>query len=175
MEKSNKLQISRCFQKLKEIGAPITGWLCYDIYDVFEDNINADFFTCELCGNPTVRFVHVMENVNWFGRISVGCVCAGILENDINSAKSRETDIKNRAKRRETFMSNRFLWREKPNGNFVYRFKGRWITITPSHYDSSCYGVVFAGKSVWKYKGQKIRDIYTAQLAAFELFDENTR
>lgn len=34
------------------------------------------------------------------------------------------------------------------------------------------WGVIFRGERCWEYRGEKIRDLDTAKLAAFELFDE---
>lgn len=50
--------------------------------DEEEDPDHIDLFTCELCDCSQVRFVHVMRHDEYFETVSVGCICAGIMEGD---------------------------------------------------------------------------------------------
>ena len=56
-------------------------------------------------------------------------------------------------------------------GNYTLRYKGEYITIMKSKFGVG-WGVIFRGERCWEYRGEKIRDLDTAKLAAFELFDE---
>lgn len=105
--------VRRCQKRLQEWGAPLSGWYCdyiYDVADEEEDPDHIDLFTCELCGCSQVRFVHVMRHDEYFETVSVGCICAGIMEGDILAARERERLMKNRAKRKRNFPNRQ--WRK---------------------------------------------------------------
>ena len=55
----------------------------------------------------------------------------------------------------------------------MLKYKGRYITIMQSKYNQSEYGVAYDGEYIWRYQGRKIRDIHTAKLVAFEIFDQD--
>ena len=89
---------------------------------------------------------------------------------DYTNPAEREKDLKNKLKRRENFI--RRDWRYKEDtGNYTLRYKGKIITIMKSKFGVG-FGVIFRGEQHWKYRGEKIRDLETAKLVAFELFDE---
>ena len=54
---------------------------------------------------------------------------------------------------------------------YTLRYRGERITIMKSKFGSG-WGVMFHKESRWEYKGRKIRDLETAKLVAFEMFDE---
>jgi hypothetical protein len=110
-----------------------------------------------------------MENIRYFEMISVGCICAGIMEGDILAAKEREKAMKNRAKRKKNYFKRE--WRRRADGSGVMKYKGRWLTIMPSRFSSGGYGVLFDGKSVWNHKGKRMTEFLTAVHAAFEIVD----
>jgi hypothetical protein len=163
---------ARCIKRLEGWGAPITGWMCVDVYDVADDAGYCDpdnLVVCDLCDCPRVRYVHVMHHPDYFEEIKVGCICAGIMEENILAAKERERVVKNRMNRKRNYLKQQ--WYTKPNGNHVLRYKGGWITIVPSRYYSGSFGVFCNGKREWAYKGAAITDLRTAALAAFDLVD----
>ena len=85
--------VRRCQKRLQEWGAPLSGWYCdyiYDVADEEEDSDHIELFTCELCDCTQVRFVHVMRHDEYFETVSVGCICAGIMEGDILAARERD-------------------------------------------------------------------------------------
>ncbi len=67
---------------------PKTGWTCAGVEDFGEEG-----FLCELCGKQKARYIHHMEHPT-YGKLSVGCVCAGKMEGDIPGAKRREREFK---------------------------------------------------------------------------------
>lgn len=84
--------------------------------------------------------------------------------------REQERNYRNRTNRRTTFL--RQEWTRKPEtGNYSLRYKGEYITIMKSKYGVG-WGVIFRGVQRWEHGGRKIRDIETAKLAAFDLFDE---
>jgi hypothetical protein len=58
---------------------PHKGWTCVDVIDLRSGEASskeADYATCEMCGNERIRYVHIMEHAALEGNLSVGCVCA---------------------------------------------------------------------------------------------------
>ena len=166
---SSNAYISRCQKKLKEWNAPLSDWYCIDLIDIEEESSDTDLFTCELCGCNRVRFVHVMEHKYYFESVSVGCVCAGIMEGDILAAKERERLMKNRAKRKRNFPKRK--WKETRYGSYILMYKNSYIMMAHSKFNDQHYGVSYNGKSLWEYKGQPITSFLAAVYAAFDLVD----
>lgn len=156
---------------------PHKGWICVEMIDLGEDAEGMDFETrkaelyemCEMCNQEGIRYVHVMEHPEYEGQLRVGCICAENMENDYIAPREREKNLRNRQKRKMNFLKND--WQYRANGNMVLKYKGRYITIMKSKYNPSCYGIAYGGNFIWEYRGKKIRDIRTAKLAAFEVFD----
>lgn len=160
----------RCIKRLKEWGAPISDWVCIEVYDiVYEESESAGLFSCELCDCAKVRFVHIMRHEMYFEDVHVGCICAGIMDGDILGAKEREREMKNRAKRRENYLKRN--WQRRGNGKITMKYKNRWITIMAGRYNNGGYGVICDGYSVWRHKGKRITSFLSAVHAAFDIVD----
>ena len=160
--------LARCHKRLKEWGAPLQDWYCIGVVDTEED-LGGGSFTCELCGCSRVRFVHEMSHEQYFEDVSVGCICAGVMEGDILAAKERERLIKNRARRKKTFLRRK--WIEYRRGEHRLKYKGDWIWI----YGSDQYRVSYKKESGWLYKGKPIINFLSAVYAAFDLVDPPIR
>jgi hypothetical protein len=162
---------ARCIRRLKEWGAPVSGWECVYTYDAAgdDDADEADLFTCELCDCSRVRYVHVMNHKDYFENVSVGCICAGIMEGDILAAKERERQMKNRSKRKANYLKRQ--WYRGGDGNSTMWYKNRKITIMPSKFQSGGLGVICDGNRVWKRNGKPIADFWEAVHTAFDLVD----
>ena len=162
---------ARCIKRLKEWGAPLEGWYCVRMYDVAdEDEAPEDVVlsACELCDCASVRYVHVMQNKDYFEDVNVGCICAGIMEGNILAAKGRDNELKNRARRKWNFPKRK--WHKTYDGSLWITYRGQAIYINRSPYGSN-YGVRCGNQSVWKYKGKPIDNLLSATYAAFELAD----
>ncbi|MPM14065.1 hypothetical protein SDC9_60425 [bioreactor metagenome] len=159
-------------------GVPHKGWHCVGMIDLGEDAEDMDFETrkaelyeqCQMCKQEGIRYVHIMEHPSYSGQLRVGCICAENMENDYVAPRGRENDLINRHNRKMNFLKRE--WQPRTNGNLVLKYKGSYITIMRSKFGQSEYGVAFAGKYIWNYQGKKIRDIRTAKLAAFDIFDQ---
>ncbi|MBO5376982.1 MAG: hypothetical protein J6A41_01185 [Ruminiclostridium sp.] len=153
-------------------GIPHKGWKYVDVIDLGEGLLpgeQIEYESCEMCGQERIRYVHILSHPDVEDAIHVGCDCAAQMLNDYVNPTERERNLRNKLKRRENFM--RREWTRKDNtGNYTLRYKGENITIVKSKYGS--WGVVFREEWCWKYRGEKIHDINTAKLVAFELFDE---
>jgi hypothetical protein len=100
--------------KWSQAGVPHRGWSCVDIYDDGEDGEELHR-VCEMCETQLIRYVHVMQHPDWEGKLEVGCVCAGNMEEDYEGAKRREVDFKNWSARRRNWLGRR--WRLSEKGN----------------------------------------------------------
>jgi len=152
---------------------PHKGWKHIGIEDLGEDVYPGEeirYEQCEMCGNEKIRYVHILTHPEFDGELRVGCDCASNLINDYVNPREQERNYRNRTNRRTTFL--RQEWTRKPEtGNYSLRYKGEYITIMKSKYGVG-WGVIFRGVQRWEHGGRKIRDIETAKLAAFDLFDE---
>jgi hypothetical protein len=162
----DKKYLAKCLRRLKEWGAPLHGWHCADVVDVREDDPEASLSECELCGCGNVRYEHIMEHEEYFEPVTVGCICAGIMEGDILKAKERERLMRNRAKRRRNFV--RKAWKQTSRNTRYRQYKGQLITIVENY---GSYAVHAGTKTTLTYKGRVIRDFLSASYAAFDLAD----
>jgi hypothetical protein len=163
----SKAYIARCHRTLKEWGAPLDGWFVFNTYDCLEEA--NELFTCELCGCTQVRFVHEMEHQQYFERISVGCICAGIMEGDILAAKERERLVRNRAKRRKNYLKR--LWDHTPYGVSFLRYRGEVLKIYESHVHPGQFTASLGNTTTSHHKGKPITNFLMAVYAAFDLID----
>jgi hypothetical protein len=164
----DKSYLARCQKTLRSWGAPLSGWTCKEIYDIRDDDRDAPLHVCELCGCTKVRYVHVMTHPDYFEDVSVGCICAGIMEGDILAAKNRERLMRNRSKRKRSFPRRK--WTRTANG-WSLTYHGDQILIGHSRHNPERLGVKYNGQCVWTYKGKPITDFLSAAYAAFNLAD----
>lgn len=166
--------VRRCHKKLHDWGAPLSGWYCDYIYDVADEDEDADhieLFTCELCNCSQVRFVHVMRHDAYFESVEVGCICAGIMEGDILAARERERLMRNRAKRKRNFPDRQ--WKRNRYGNYFLTYRGSTVYINPK--GNNRYSVYCNGVSAATYKNRPIDNFLSAAYAAFDLADPPER
>lgn len=155
---------ARCLRHLKEWGAPLSGWTCVRVDDTGDYDEEPDS-ECELCGCKHVRYLHVMDHPLYFEPISVGCICAGIMEGDELAAIERDRKMKNRSKRRDAFLQH--TWNHRRDTWYrTYHGKRIRIWLTGGKY------VVYVDKQyISRYKGKIITDFLSAVYAAFNLAD----
>lgn len=151
---------------------PHKGWQCIDVIDLADYSENDDeiiYEQCDMCSNERIRFVHIMVHPYVQEQLHVGCVCAEKMTEDYVNPKNNERALRNRATRRSNF--NRVEWNFNANKNtYSKKYKGQYITIVKSKYGN--FGVFFDGKNFWEYKNQKINDFRTAEIVAFDVFEE---
>lgn len=113
-------------------GIPHRGWECVDVIDLKPgDHEPYDPATCEMCGNESLRFVHVMEHPEYLGGLEVGCVCAEKMCKDYDG-QARERRLVNRAKRRAKWLTRE--WRLSSNGNPYLRVEGYNVGVYPDKF-----------------------------------------
>lgn len=114
-------------------GIPHKGWICVDVIDRRLDGgpvDDADYATCQMCGNEKIRYVHVMEHPGVEDRLDVGCVCAEKMTEDYVGPKKRETRLRNRAARRSRWLQRR--WRVSAKGNSFLNLQGHNLVAYPT-------------------------------------------
>lgn len=154
--------IARCRKRLKEWGAPLEHWYCVDLID--EEDAS---FVCELCGCEKVRYVHVIQHGEYFEKVYVGCICAGIMEGDLLAAKERDRKMKNRAKRKLNFPNRN--WKQTRTGGYYIKYRDKYVFI--NQHRNGYWSCNYDGRTEWQYKGRPIKDSLSACYAAFELVD----
>ncbi len=105
----------------KSDDVPHDGWTCSGIED-----LGAPVGICEMCGYQIIRYAHHMEHPRYHS-LTAGCVCAGRMEGDIEAAKRREADYKNRESRRASFFKKK--WKHSKKGNEYLKTDGHVIVL----------------------------------------------
>lgn len=100
---------------------PKMGWRCIGVTD-----LQAPVGICGMCGHQVIRYVHHMVHPQ-FHQIDAGCICAGKMEGNIERAKQRERDFKNKEARKESFMSRK--WKNSKNNNSYLKIKDHLIVL----------------------------------------------
>lgn len=141
---------------------PKSGWFCTGVTDLGEP-----VGVCQMCGHQIIRYVHHMVHPHYHP-LNVGCICAGKMEGNIEKAKQRENDFKNREKRRENFKKRK--WKQSKNNNSYIKIKDHLIVL----YYNAKY-------NNWKYSldNQFCVEVYkdkeSAMDAAFEELERKLR
>ena len=142
----------------KRDDVPHSGWTCIGVTD-----LGAPSAVCEMCGYQIIRYVHHMVHPA-YRSLDVGCICAGKMEGDIEAAKKREANLKNKQARRESF--RRKQWRISRSGNPYVKIREHIVVF---------YKIKKTEK--WKYSvdsrfcDEVYGSIEEATLAAFETLD----
>jgi len=111
-------------------GIPHKGWDLDDVIDVREngeEEWEANYETCMMCGKEKIRFVHVLSHPEVKDQFRVGCVCAEKMTEDYANPKLREKELLNRANRRANWIKRD--WRISRNGNFFLNVNGSNVVI----------------------------------------------
>lgn len=109
----------------KREDVPHSGWHCVGVED-----LGAPVGICQMCGYQIIRYAHQMEHPE-YGPLSVGCVCAGRMEGDVETAKRREAEFKNKQSRRLRFFQRK--WKQSKKGNEYLKIDGHVIVLYHEH------------------------------------------
>ncbi|MBQ4562076.1 MAG: UvrD-helicase domain-containing protein [Clostridia bacterium] len=142
----------------KHNDVPHNGWRCEGISD-----LGAPVGICGMCGYQIIRYVHHMVHDDYPRKIGAGCVCAGKMEGDVEAARKREQEFKNKQSRLETLLTRK--WKRSKNGNEYIKIKDHLI-------------VLYCHESKWKYAvdsqfaKERFPSREDAVSAAFEIIDK---
>ena len=147
--------------KWSQEGVPHKGWVCIDIEDMEEASE-----TCEMCESQQIRYVHHMRHKDYPDILSVGCICAGNMEENYSRAKSRDDFMRKRASKRLRWIDHR-NWKISRNGNDFIKTDGYIIVMM----DQGKYWKALIKSedgSFEKWSERKYESIKAAKLAAFD-------
>lgn len=100
---------------------PKSEWTCVEVID-----LGGLVGICEMCGKTVIRYSHHMIHKDYHD-LYVGCICAGKMSGDMEGAKKRETDFKNKEKRKSTFMRKK--WKRSVRENEYKQIKDNLVVI----------------------------------------------
>lgn len=154
------------------VGIPHKGWICIGVEDVAESvdyDEDIEYEQCEMCGNEKIRYVHIMQHPDFPEELHVGCVCAEKMSGDYVNPRRDEKRLRKRAARRTNF--NKREWNCNPaKRTYSKKYKGEYITMMENRYGN--WGIFFANKRFWEYKGRRMNSFEEAERVAFDIFEE---
>ncbi len=103
---------------------PKVGWTCIGITDLGKPSK-----LCNMCENATIRYAHHMQHKDYPRTLTVGCICAGKMEENDLEALKREKELKNYVARRKNFLNRE--WKLTSKGFPKYTYKGVQFIIFP--------------------------------------------
>jgi hypothetical protein len=143
-------------------------WHCVGVTDYETDN-----YKCELCGCENVRYIHRMIHDQYPDELKVGCVCAGIMEDDILAAKERDAEAKRRSKRRLTFFKKD--WTVLSDEQWFLKYKRRNIYISQDSFRGKAYYKIdIDGEQYHWQNNSRIVSFVAAKKMVFDLIDNNS-
>lgn len=156
---------ARCIARLKELGAPLSGWECVRVEDLEEA-----CFTCELCDYESIRYVHHMKHSDWPNRFRVGCVCDGTMSLDMLGAEMRDRKAQNKSARWARFIKKQ--WKQTADDVYTLeKTSGRIKAKRDSFYGEDYYKVTVGGEQYQWRNNRRIADLYEAKLFAFDILE----
>lgn len=148
-------------------GVPHKGWQCVDVYDVRADGASAEeaeYATCEMCGQERIRFVHIVEHNDFPGQLRVGCICTEKLSGDYVNPRSQENRLRRKASRKGRWLTRK--WRTSAKGNEFITAEGSNLTVFPDTFRPGMWKYCIDGQ----YGRQSYQSSDQAKLALFEEF-----
>ena len=140
-----------------------------DVFDVRADDESADeanYETCEMCGNERIRFVHLMRHPEHSTELRVGCTCAEKMSGDYATPKEREKGLRSRAARREKWLARK--WKTSRKGHPWLKSGAFHIVVCLEGKQTTCYRLFINER-----RGQRIYDSENAaKLAAFDAIEK---
>jgi len=116
--------VTRHRGKWSEKKVPHRGWRCIDIEDLGEPAR-----ICDMCESQEIRYVHYMEHDDYLEILAVGCICAGHMEQDLESARHRDRMMVSRVSKRRRWLTRK--WRVSAKGNEWIQADGYRVTVLP--------------------------------------------
>lgn len=157
---------AKCVKKLESLGLPTSGWVCESVIDLEKAE-----FTCELCGHEGIRYVHVMACDAYAGSLSVGCICAGVMEGDILAAKEREHEARKRSQRKHSYLKRQ--WTETSEDCWQLKFRRKDISIQKHEFRGNAYFTIDISGDAYQWKdNRRMTSFLTAQHFVFDLLED---
>uniref|UniRef100_UPI003217519A hypothetical protein n=1 Tax=uncultured Draconibacterium sp. TaxID=1573823 RepID=UPI003217519A len=111
-------------------GIPHKGWILEDVIDVREDGQpewETEYEICMMCGQPKIRYVHIVTHNEVEEEFRVGCNCAEKMTNDYLNPQKRERELRNKSNRRINWLNKN--WKTSRNGNHFINYENHHLLI----------------------------------------------
>lgn len=120
--------------KWKDPAVPKEAWFCEEVKDLGSASL-----TCGMCERELIRYVHKMSHGDFGGCLSVGCICAGHMEGNLEGAKEREKYLRNRTSRRDKWLSRQWKSARRTGNPFLIvpkrgKTPAHRVNVFPSKY-----------------------------------------
>lgn len=159
--------ISQGRGKWSQPGVPHKGWVCVSEYDTFEELGDGEFETCGMCESAQVRFVHVMENDRYDGQLACGCICAGHMAEDLQTAEARDKQMRSKAGRRERF-PKRAGWKMSAKGTPHIKVDGFHMLVFQRKDGFYGVGASRPGSDKTQWGSRRYKTVEAAQKGCFD-------
>jgi len=146
--------------KWENPNVPHSGWECIDVQDLGEP-----IMTCQMCEREIIRYAHYMRHPNYQRGLTVGCICAGKMEGDLQSAKERDSFMKSRMNKRKNWLERK--WKISRNGNQYVKSDGFIVVMKQKEGLWSAF-VKSEDGSFEKWSSRKNANENEMKLAAFD-------
>jgi hypothetical protein len=147
---------------------PHKGWTCTDVEDLGSSNMQI----CEMCETSEIRYAHTMTHPDYKGRLVVGVVCAGHMEQDVQRARDREREVRNRSSRRERWPYSK--WRVSRAGH-EYRDRGGYRCLVQQWPQGWQLKILPLPDGEWIAGRKRFATVERAKLAGFDYITEHPR
>lgn len=139
---------------------PHKGWFC-----IATDDLEDDTTMCEMCESQEIRFTHTMQHPDYPKLLTVGCICAGNMEQDLVRASERDRKMRKRADAYKRL--GKLKWKESHSGNPYIKYHG---FITSVFEEKGCFGIAIKhSESVYcRFSERYYPTPEAAQLAALK-------
>lgn len=106
--------------KWNDPDTPKRGWTCKGVTDLEENRM-----TCEMCEQQVIRYAHEMHHEEHYS-LTVGCICAGNMEENIQGATLRENQLKKRQRKKAKWLEK---WKRSRRGNLYVKAHDRYHAV----------------------------------------------
>jgi hypothetical protein len=131
-----------------------------------------------MCEAADIRYVHIMMHPSMVDELRCGCICAGLMAEDLAGAKQREAGMKAKvcrhatairavARRREKWITK--PWRMSAKGN-PWRWEGDWRVVIVRDSLGYRFMVAYREREHWADYGYPTKE--AAKGAAFDFIEE---
>jgi hypothetical protein len=127
---------------------------------------------CQMCETSEIRYAHTMTHPDYEGPLVVGVVCAGHMEQDIQQARNRERNVRNRSSRRDRWPHSK--WRVSKAGH-EYRDLGGYRCLVQQWPQGWQLKILPLPDGEWVAGRKRYGTAEQAKLAGFDYITQNPR
>ena len=142
---------------------PREDWRCMEVADLLEKHTGQKTIVCEMCGEVTIRFVHIMEHDNFDEVLGVCVSCAEKMTGDEANPRRVERGIRNKSAARDEWLARH--WYLSVRDNWVVNVEGVNMGVFPVKFQNGLWSCRIDNKF---FKGM----YPSAEEAKYALFDE---